>query len=238
MCFRHGRPLIRLGLAWARARPDVFLSVRSVKSCCVLPLRNSSHFVLLSHASTPHRQSPIAITIAIAIAVMHWCKATFLLFLLTRAALCNGCDLPQTRLHGRRRPQLRLDSCQAQAPNPRYVFDHNSKPAVGRARARTPKQVVDLRRDLDPFIERGDDDDDGGSKDSSSAATPAPAPASPSPTASQSDNDDMDILLARRVQSTLDPLTTGQGQVNEWVKSQQEDGTWSDVDYTTGCAAR
>ncbi len=57
--------------------------------------------------------------------------------------------------------------------------------------------------------------------------------------ASAADQDDLDLLASRRVADLAQfPDPPLFDNVSSWVDSQKSDGTWADVNYASGCAAR
>ncbi len=56
--------------------------------------------------------------------------------------------------------------------------------------------------------------------------------------AAQDPQDDIALITQRRVRDlseSADP--TWFGSIPDWLAAQKDDGTWSDVDYATGCDA-
>ncbi|KAJ7597075.1 polysaccharide lyase family 8 protein [Mycena floridula] len=51
-------------------------------------------------------------------------------------------------------------------------------------------------------------------------------------------DDDMKVILNRRVATILQERRSTQDIIDAWTASQSPKGSWSDVDYTTGCSAR
>jgi hypothetical protein len=50
---------------------------------------------------------------------------------------------------------------------------------------------------------------------------------------------DVDLIAQQRKADLAQFPTPSQlGSIPTWLASQKSDGTWSDVDYTAGCAAR
>lgn len=52
-------------------------------------------------------------------------------------------------------------------------------------------------------------------------------------------DDDLDMFSKRRIADLAEfPDPTWFGNISTWLDAQKDDGTWSDVNYLSGCPAR